>query len=182
MCRAALVRAGLDVDIGFTSYLKRGIKTLYQALEEMDRLWVPVEKSWRINERHYGALQGFNKAEMAERVGHEQVQLDEADDRFPGHDRRYAALTDPELPRGESLKDTIERTLPYWDERIAPALREGRRVLVAAHGNSLRGLVKYLEDIADDDIPGLEIPTGAPLVYSLNRDLRPIEKTTPTGP
>jgi len=170
-----------------TSYLKRAIRTLWIVLDDLDRMWLPIHTSWRLNERHYGALQGLNKAETAQRMGEEQVHawrrsydvrppaLDDRDKRFPGHDPRYAALSDEELPRAESLKDTVARFLPYWDRVLVPQLRSGRTVLVSAHGNSLRALVKYLDRIADNDIPGLEIPTGAPLVYELDGALRPIE-------
>jgi len=169
----------------FTSLLRRGVRTLDIALDVMDQLWLPVAKSWRLNERHYGALQGLNKDEMREKVGQEQVHawrrsyatrppaLDPDDPRFPGRDRRYAGLSDAELPRCESLKNTVDRTLPYWDEAIAPAIRQGSRVLISAHGNSLRGLVKFLDEIADDEIPGLEIPTGEPLIYELDNALKP---------
>lgn len=173
-------------DLAYTSVLKRAIKTLWIALEEMDLMWIPVERSWRLNERHYGALQGLDKAETAEKHGLEQTKLwrrsydvrppalAEDDPRFPGRDPRYAELGDDELPRTECLKDTVERFLPYWEEKIAPTVRFGKRVLIAAHGNSLRALVKYLDGIADDDIVGLNIPTGIPLVYELeDEDLRP---------
>jgi 2,3-bisphosphoglycerate-dependent phosphoglycerate mutase len=170
-----------------TSYLKRAIRTLWIVLDDLDRMWLPIHTSWRLNERHYGALQGLNKAETAHKMGEEQVHawrrsydvrppaLDDRDKRFPGHDPRYAALSDEELPRAESPKDTVARFLPYWDRVLVPQLRSGRTVLVSAHGNSLRALVKYLDRIADNDIPGLEIPTGAPLVYELDGALRPIE-------
>jgi 2,3-bisphosphoglycerate-dependent phosphoglycerate mutase len=181
-----LLQAGFDFDQCFTSVLKRAIKTLHLVLEPMDRLWLPVEKHWRLNERHYGALQGLDKQETAKQHGAEQVAqwrrsysvrpppLDTADERLPGRDRRYAGLGDGELPRGESLEDTIARTLPYWTARIAPAVSSGSRVLIVAHGNSLRGLVKHLDGIADEDIPRLEIPTGAPLVYELDAQLHPV--------
>ncbi len=171
---------GLDFDTCFTSVLTRAIKTLDLALEAMDRLWLPVSKHWRLNERHYGGLTGFNKQEMREKVGDEQVQIWrrsfdvpppplDAESRYDvGADRRYAGV---EVPRTESLKDTIERVLPYWDEAIAPALRRGERVLVSAHGNSIRALVKHLSKIGDDEIVGVEIPTGEPLVYELADDL-----------
>lgn len=177
---------GFTFDIAFTSMLKRANRTLWLALDELDLLWIPVEHSWRLNERHYGALQGLNKAETAEKHGEEQVKvwrrsydipppaLDPADPRFPGHDPRYAQLTDGALPRTESLKDTVARFLPYWHDAIAPAVKSGKRVLIAAHGNSLRALVKYLDDISDDEIVGLNIPTGIPLVYELDENLRPI--------
>ena len=149
-------------------------------------MWLPIHTSWRLNERHYGALQGLNKAESAQRMGEEQVHawrrsygarppaLDDRDERFPGYDQRYAALSDEELPRAESLQDTVARFLPYWDRVLVPQLQSGRTVLVSAHGNSLRALVKYLDRIPDNDIPGLEIPTGVPLVYELDGTLRPI--------
>lgn len=180
-----LREGGYRFDVAYTSVLKRAIRTLWIALDELDQMWLPVENSWRLNERHYGALQGLNKAEMAVKFGDEQVKvwrrsydvpppaLEPDDERFPGHDPRYAGLSDAELPRCESLKDTVARFLPYWHVDIAPALRDGRRVLVAAHGNSLRALVKYLDDISDEAIVGLNIPTGVPLVYDLDADLRP---------
>ena len=185
-----LSEAGFAFDVCFTSYLRRAIRTLDIILDGMDQLWLPVFKTWRLNERHYGALQGLNKQEMREKASPEQVHewrrsfatrppaLDPDDPTFPGHDRRYADLRDDELPRCESLQDTIARTLPYWDEQIAPALRGGKEVLISAHGNSLRGLVKYLDDISDADIPGLEIPTGEPVVYELDDGLRVVSKKT----
>lgn len=177
---------GLEFDQIYTSVLTRAIKTLWIALEEMDRVYLPVELSWRLNERHYGALQGLNKAETAERHGAEQVQLwrrsydvpppalDEDDERHPRFDPRYRELDPSDLPASECLKDTVERFLPYWHESIAPAIRAGRRVLIVAHGNSLRALVKYLDDVSDEDIVGLNIPTGVPLVYELDDALRPL--------
>ncbi len=177
---------GYVFDIAFTSVLKRAIRTLWITLDKLDQMWIPVTRCWRLNERHYGALQGLNKAETAEKHGEEQVKvwrrsydipppaLDPADPRFPGHDPRYAQLTDGALPRTESLKDTVARFLPYWHDAIAPAVKSGKRVLIAAHGNSLRALVKYLDDISDDEIVGLNIPTGIPLVYELDENLRPI--------
>ncbi len=181
-----LARAGLDFDVAYTSVLRRAIRTLWIALDEMDRMWLPVEHSWRLNERHYGALQGLNKAETAERFGNEQVRIWRRsydtpppalaldDERHPSHDVRYAGLDPALLPRCESLKDTVARFMPAWDETIAPAIRSGRRILIAAHGNSLRALVKYLDDISDEAIVGLNIPTGMPLVYELDDDLRPL--------
>jgi 2,3-bisphosphoglycerate-dependent phosphoglycerate mutase len=175
----------LDFDLCFTSLQTRAIKTLNLALEEMRRLWLPVEKSWLLNERHYGGLTGLDKAETAAKHGDEQVHIWRRSFDIPpppmeaGHrydlsaDRRYAGIP---IPATESLKDTIARVLPYWEERIAPALREGQRVLISAHGNSLRALVKHLSNIADDEITGLEIPTGQPIVYELNDDLSEKER------
>ena len=183
-----LKAAGFDFDVCYTSVLTRAIKTLNLVLEEMDRLWLPVEKHWRLNERHYGALQGLNKAETAEKYGDEQVHvwrrsydtpppaLEAGDDRHPGADRRYADLDASDIPSAECLKDTVERVLPYWEDTIAPAIKQGRRVIIAAHGNSLRGLVKYLDGIGDEAILKLEIPTGVPWVYDLDDDLKPIER------
>ena len=177
---------GFVFDLAFTSVLKRAIRTLWLALDEMDLLWIPVTKSWRLNERHYGALQGLNKAETAAKFGDEQVliwrrsydmpppALDKADSRFPGQDPRYAGLSEKELPLTECLKDTVERFLPYWHETIAPQVLAGKRVIITAHGNSLRALVKYLDNVSDQEIVGLNIPTGIPLVYELSDDLKPI--------
>ena len=185
---AALLKMhGIVPDWCCTSFLKRAIPTLWIVLDDLDRMWLPVCTSWRLNERHYGTLQGMNKAETARRLGEEQVRAwrrsydvrppapDNQDDRFPGHDPRYAALSDEELPRSESLKDTVVRFLPYWDKVLVPQLRSGRTVLIAAHGNSLRAFVKYLDRISDDDVCDLEIPIGVPLVYRLDGALRPIE-------
>ena len=181
-----LADGGYDFDACLTSVLSRAVKTLDIVLEGMDRLWLPVTKDWRLNERHYGALQGLNKAEMAAKYGEEQVftwrrsfdtrppALTPDDPRFPGHDRRYATLTPDELPTTECLKDTVARVLPYWHEVMAPAITAGTRLLVAAHGNSLRALVKYLDDIDDAAISELNIPTGVPLVYELSNDLAPL--------
>jgi len=177
---------GYDFDIAFTSVLRRAIKTLWIGLEEMDRMWIPVEHSWRLNERHYGALQGLDKAETAAKFGEDQVlvwrrsydtpppALERSDPRFPGADPRYASLDAAELPLTECLKDTVARVMPFWNGSIAPAVRAGRRVIVAAHGNSLRALVKYLDGVSDPDIVGLNIPTGVPLVYELDAALKPI--------
>jgi len=177
---------GLAFDIAYTSVLKRAIRTLWLALDEMDRLWLPVEKSWRLNERHYGALQGLDKAEMAARFGEAQVlawrrsydtpppALAPGDGRDAAGDSRYAGLARAEIPLTECLKDTVARVLPYWNAVIAPAVRTGRSVLVAAHGNSLRALVKHLDGVSDADIVGLNIPTGVPLVYELDAQLRPL--------
>ncbi len=181
-----LGEGGYTFDVAHTSVLKRAIRTLWIVLDKMDLMWIPVYRSWRLNERHYGALQGLNKAETAQRHGDQQVliwrrsydipppELDPSDERYPGHDRRYVDLTPEELPRTESLKDTVARMLPYWHETIAPDVRAGKRVLVAAHGNSLRALVKYLDDVSEEEIVELNIPTGIPLVYELDDDLRPI--------
>ena len=174
-------------DRAYCSVLKRAIRTLWIVLDEMDLMWIPVELSWRLNERHYGGLQGLNKAEMAVRFGEEQVKkwrrsydipppaLERTDPRFPGTDPRYQSLSPSELPLTECLKDTVARFLPYWHGTIGPAIRSGRRVIVAAHGNSLRALVKYLDEVSDRDIVELNIPTGVPLVYELDADLRPLK-------
>ncbi|MGI9485684.1 MAG: 2,3-diphosphoglycerate-dependent phosphoglycerate mutase [Geminicoccaceae bacterium] len=180
--------AGFDFDACYTSVLTRAIKTLHLVLEEMDRLWLPVHKDWRLNERHYGALQGLNKAETAEKYGDDQVHiwrrsydtpppaLEPGDDRHPGADRRYADLDPTDIPSAECLKDTVERVLPYWRDVVAPSIKQGERVIIAAHGNSLRGLVKYLDGIGDDEILKLEIPTGVPWIYELDDDLKPIRR------
>jgi 2,3-bisphosphoglycerate-dependent phosphoglycerate mutase len=182
----SLRQEGYVFDIAYTSVLKRAIKTLWIVLEEMDLMWIPVYRSWRLNERHYGALQGLNKAETAAQYGMEQTHiwrrsydippppLTPDDPRHPSHDSRYAKLHPEELPLTECLKDTVDRFLPYWHETIAPVLRAGERVLIAAHGNSLRALVKYLDNIPDGEIVELNIPTGIPLVYELTDDLLPI--------
>jgi 2,3-bisphosphoglycerate-dependent phosphoglycerate mutase len=179
-----LLEKGFTFDVAFTSVLKRAIRTLWIVLDVMDLMWIPVYRSWRLNERHYGALQGLNKAETAARHGEGQVQiwrrsydirppaLEPTDPRFPGHDPRYAGLSDRELPRTECLKDTVARFLPYWHETIVPAIRAGQRVLIAAHGNSLRALVKHLDGISDNDIVELNIPTGVPLLYELDDSLQ----------
>jgi 2,3-bisphosphoglycerate-dependent phosphoglycerate mutase len=180
-----LAGQGMSFDLAFTSVLKRAIRTCFIVLDGLDLLWIPMERDWRLNERHYGALQGLNKAETAARHGDEQTliwrrsydipppPLDADDPRHPSRDPRYAALSPAELPSTESLKDTVARFLPYWTGTIAPAIRAGRRVLITAHGNSLRALVKYLDQISDRDIVELNIPTGIPLVYELNEDLSP---------
>jgi len=177
-----------EFDVAYTSVLKRGIRTLWIALDELDMMWIPVYRSWRLNERHYGGLQGLNKAETAAKYGDDQVKiwrrsydtpppaLTYEDPRHPSHDRRYADLKRGEIPLTESLKDTVARFLPHWHEVIAPDIKAGKRVLIVAHGNSLRALVKYLENIPDDKIVELNIPTGIPLVYSLNEDLKPLTK------
>ena len=178
---------GFDFDLAYTSVLKRAIRTLWFVLDEMDLMWIPVIRDWRLNERHYGALQGLNKAETAAKHGEDQVKiwrrsydiqppaLEESDERFPGHDRRYDTLSDEQLPRTECLKDTVARFMPLWDEEISEDIRSGTKVLIVAHGNSLRALVKYLDNIPDDEIVGLNIPTGIPLVYELDDDLKPIK-------
>ena len=177
---------GYDFDLAFTSMLRRAIKTLWLSLEEMDRMWIPVEHSWRLNERHYGALQGLNKAETAAKFGEQQVlvwrrsydtpppALEKDDPRFPGGDPRYAGLKADEFPLTECLKDTVARVMPYWNGSIAPAIRSGKRVIVAAHGNSIRAMVKYLDDVSDSDIVGLNVPTAIPLVYELDDTLKPL--------
>jgi 2,3-bisphosphoglycerate-dependent phosphoglycerate mutase len=181
-----LEQSGFVFDIAFTSVLKRAIRTLWIALDEMDRMWIPVHNSWRLNERHYGALQGLNKAEMAARFGDEQIlvwrrsydvrppALESSDERWPGRDPRYKELEPSELPATECLKDTVARFLPYWSSTIAPAVKGGRRVIIAAHGNSIRALIKYLDQVSDQDIVGLNIPTGTPLVYELDAALKPL--------
>jgi 2,3-bisphosphoglycerate-dependent phosphoglycerate mutase len=181
-----LLERGFTFDVAFTSLLKRAIRTLWIVLDAMDLMWIPVHRSWRLNERHYGALQGLNKAETAAQHGEAQVKvwrrsydvrppaLEPDDPRFPGRDRRYKDLTDSELPRTECLKDTVARFLPYWHETIAPAIRAGQRVIIAAHGNSLRALVKHLDGVSDDAIVELNIPTGVPLLYELDDGLRPL--------
>ena len=177
-----------EFDVAHTSVLKRAIRTLWIAIDEMDLMWIPVYRSWRLNERHYGALQGLNKAETAAEHGEEQVKiwrrsydiapppLEPNDPRHPSHDRRYASLSPSELPLTESLKDTVARFLPYWHEAIAPDIKAGKKVLIAAHGNSLRALVKYLENVSERDILEVNIPTAVPLVYLLNDDLKPLQK------
>lgn len=181
-----LKEKGYVFDVAFTSVLKRAIRTLWIALDAMDTMYLPVHNNWRLNERHYGDLQGLNKAEMAAQYGDEQVliwrrayaiapnPLALDDQRHPRFDPRYAKLTPDQIPSTECLKDTVARVLPFWDETIAPSVRAGRRVLVAAHGNSLRALIKHLDNVSDDDIVHLNIPTGQPLVYELDKDLRPI--------
>ncbi|MCK5538294.1 MAG: 2,3-diphosphoglycerate-dependent phosphoglycerate mutase [Bacteroidales bacterium] len=178
---------GFEFDIAFTSYLKRAIKTLFFTLEELDQLWLPVAKTWRLNERHYGGLQGLNKGETAEKHGDEQVkiwrrsydipppELSKDDERFPGNDKAYALLDEKDLPQTECLKDTVERFLPYWHENIVPQLKQNKKIIIAAHGNSLRALVKYLDNISEKDILSLNIPTGMPLVYELDDNLKPIK-------
>jgi 2,3-bisphosphoglycerate-dependent phosphoglycerate mutase len=179
--------AGYDFDIAYTSVLKRAVWTLWHCLDQMDRTWLPVRHDWRLNERHYGALQGLNKADMAKQYGDEQVliwrrsydtpppALEASDPRSERGDRRYAGLKDGDVPLTECLKDTVARVLPFWNETIAPTIKSGQRVLIAAHGNSIRALVKYLDGIADDAIVGVNIPNGIPLVYELDANLKPIK-------
>jgi 2,3-bisphosphoglycerate-dependent phosphoglycerate mutase len=181
-----LAKHGYTFDIGFTSVLKRSIKTMHFVLEQVDHLWIPVHKSWRLNERFYGALQGLNKAETIEKYGEEQVQkwrrdphehppaITEHDDRFPGHYLRYNDLTYRELPLTENLSETMDRALPFWHESIVPAIRENKKVIICAHGNSLRALIQYIENLSDEDVAKLDIPTATPWVYELDERLNSI--------
>jgi 2,3-bisphosphoglycerate-dependent phosphoglycerate mutase len=181
-----LSRNGYSFDIAFTSVLKRAIRTLWLVLDEINLMWIPVHRSWRLNERHYGALQGLNKAEVSSKVGEEQVHiwrrsydvrppaLERTDARYPGKDPRYRELGESELPVTESLKDTVARFMPYWNDVLAPTLRQGKHVIVSAHGNSLRAMVKYLDSIGDEEIAEVNIPTGIPLVYEIDEELRPV--------
>jgi len=183
-----LKKEGYVFDVAYTSVLKRAIRTLWTILDELDQMWIPVHRSWRLNERHYGALQGLNKAETAAKFGEDQVKiwrrsydipppvLTPDDERFPGHDPRYRNLSKQELPLTECLKDTVARFLPLWHDTIAPAIVRGDRVLIAAHGNSLRALVKYLDNVSEADIVELNIPTGMPLVYELDDNLKPLNR------
>jgi 2,3-bisphosphoglycerate-dependent phosphoglycerate mutase len=187
MAGKLMKEAGFAFDVAYTSVLKRAIRTLWLALDEMDLLWIPVFKTWRLNERHYGALQGLNKAETAQKFGDEQVHiwrrsydiqppaLTPDDERYPGKDKRYADLSPKELPLTECLKDTVARFLPFWHETAVPMIKSGKSVIIAAHGNSLRALVKYLDNISESEIVELNIPTGVPLVYELDEDLKPIK-------
>ena len=182
-----LKEKGYTFDVAFTSVLKRAIRTLWLVLDEMDLMWIPVYRSWRLNERHYGALQGLNKAETAAKYGEDQVlvwrrsydirppALEKTDKRYPGNDPIYRELDKKDIPLTECLKDTVERFLPYWHEVLAPTIKSGKRVIISAHGNSLRALVKYLDHVSDDDIVKLNIPTGIPLVYELDGELKPIK-------
>ena len=182
-----LKKEGYTFDIAYTSVLKRAIRTLWITLDEMDLMWIPVIRNWRLNERHYGALQGLNKAEMAQKFGEEQVHiwrrsydtqppsLEKTDERYPGKDPRYSDLKETELPLTECLKDTVARFVPYWENVVAPSIKEGKQVVIAAHGNSLRALVKYLDNIPEDEIVGLNIPTGVPLVYELDDNLKSLK-------
>jgi len=177
---------GYEFDVVYTSVLKRAIRTMWLAMDEIDQMWLPVARRWRLNERHYGALQGLNKAETARKMGTEQVKLwrrsydvqppalTQDDPRWPGHDRRYASLSPEEIPLTESLKDVLERFMPLWNQEIAPRIKQGERVLIVAHGNSLRALVKYLDDLSEEEIVHLNIPTGIPLVYELDENLKSI--------
>jgi 2,3-bisphosphoglycerate-dependent phosphoglycerate mutase len=181
-----LTERGFVFDVAYVSVLKRAIRTLWIIQDEMDLMWLPVHNAWRLNERHYGALQGLNKAEMAAQYGEEQVRiwrrsydiqppaLAKSDARWPGHDPRYAELAPQDLPLTECLKDTVARFLPFWHETLAPAVKSGQRVLVAAHGNTMRALVKYLDGVSEQDIVGVNIPTGVPLVYELDANLKPL--------
>jgi len=181
-----LKREGYDFDACYTSVLKRANRTLNIVLEELDRLWLPVTKDWHLNERHYGSLQGLNKAEMAQKYGEAQVltwrrsytvrppPLEKTDERWPGHDRRYANLKPEEVPLTECLADTVARVVPYWEQVLAPAVKSGQRLLIAAHGNSIRAFIKYVDQVGDDEIVGLNIPTGRPLVYELDASLKPV--------
>ena len=183
-----LKKEGYTFDVAYTSVLKRAIRTLWAIQDVMDLMWIPVHRSWRLNERHYGALQGLNKAETAAKFGEAQVkvwrrsydirppELTADDERYPGHDPRYRGLTQSELPLTECLKDTVARVLPLWNDTIAPAIQSGQKVLIAAHGNSLRALVKYLDGVSDADIVELNIPTGMPLVYELDDQLKPLNR------
>ena len=182
-----LKEGGYTFDIAFTSVLKRAIRTLWIVMDDMDLMWIPVIRSWRLNERMYGDLQGLNKAQTAEKFGDAQVltwrrsydtpppALKRGDERDPGNDRRYGHLPTDEVPLTECLKDTVDRFLPYWVDTIVPVIKEGKQVVIAAHGNSLRALVKYLDNISEEEITGLNIPTGVPLVYELDKDMRPIK-------
>ena len=182
-----LLQEGYTFDVAHTSVLKRAIRTLWIVLDVMDLMWIPVRMSWRLNERHYGALQGLSKSEMAQKYGEEQVHqwrrsysirppaLDPTDPRFPGNDPRYKFLPSSVVPLTECLEDTVKRVIPYWEDAIAPDILKGKRVLISAHGNSLRALVKYLDNISDEEIMSLNIPTGIPLVYELDDNLKPIQ-------
>ncbi len=182
-----LKEQGFTFDVAFTSLLKRAIRTLWLTLDDMDLMWIPVHRSWRLNERHYGALQGLNKAETAAKYGDDQVlvwrrsydtpppALEKSNPHYPGNDPRYGDLSENELPLTECLKDTVARFLPYWHETIAPTIQSGKRVIIAAHGNSLRALVKYLDEVSEEEIVKLNIPTGMPLVYELDSALKPIK-------
>ncbi|HAF30903.1 MAG TPA: 2,3-diphosphoglycerate-dependent phosphoglycerate mutase [Bacteroidales bacterium] len=180
-----LMENGFQFDLAFVSYLKRALHTLWIILDVLDELWIPWEKNWRLNERHYGALQGLNKKEMSEKYGDKQVHewrrgystkpplLERNDKRFPGNQRMYKSLKENELPLGESLEDTVHRFIPYWTNTIVPEIKKGKQIIISAHGNSLRALIKHLDSISDDDISSVEIPTGKPLIYELNENMKP---------
>jgi 2,3-bisphosphoglycerate-dependent phosphoglycerate mutase len=179
---------GFEFDMAYCSVLTRAIRTLWLALTEMDQVWIPVQREWRLNERHYGSLQGLNKAETAQQYGDEQVlvwrrsydipppPMSKDDDGYAGKDRRYAHLSEGDLPLSECLKDTVDRFLPLWENTIAPQIKAGKQIMIAAHGNSLRALIKYLDGVTDEDILGMNVPTGMPLVYELDEDLKPISR------
>jgi 2,3-bisphosphoglycerate-dependent phosphoglycerate mutase len=181
-----LKKEGYSFDRSFVSLLKRALRTNWMILDELDELWIPIERSWRLNERHYGSLQGLNKGETATKFGDDQVliwrrsydvpppALEKSDERYPGHDRRYRGVAETDLPLTECLKDTVDRVLPYWHSEIAPAVKRGEKVLVTAHGNTLRALVKYFDNLSEEEVLALNIPTGIPLVYELDEDLKPI--------
>lgn len=181
-----LKKEGYSFDRSFVSVLKRALRTNWMILDELDELWIPIERSWRLNERHYGSLQGLNKEETAVKFGDDQVliwrrsydvpppALEKSDERFPGHDRRYKDVSEADLPLTECLKDTVDRVLPYWHSEIAPAVKRGEKVLVTAHGNTLRAMVKYFDNLSEEEVLALNIPTGIPLVYELDDDLKPI--------
>lgn len=181
-----LKKEGYSFDRSFVSVLKRALRTNWMILDELDELWIPIERSWRLNERHYGSLQGLNKGETAAKFGDDQVliwrrsydvpppALEKGDERFPGHDRRYKDVSESDLPLTECLKDTVDRVLPYWHSEIAPAVKRGEKVLVTAHGNTLRAMVKYFDNLSEEEVLALNIPTGIPLVYELDNDLKPI--------
>jgi len=181
-----LKKEGYSFDRSFVSLLKRALRTNWMILDELDELWIPIERSWRLNERHYGSLQGLNKGETATKFGDDQVliwrrsydvpppALEKNDERYPGHDRRYKSVAETDLPLTECLKDTVDRVLPYWHSEIAPAVKRGEKVLVTAHGNTLRALVKYFDNLSEEEVLALNIPTGIPLVYELDEELKPI--------
>jgi 2,3-bisphosphoglycerate-dependent phosphoglycerate mutase len=181
-----LKKEGYSFDRSFVSLLKRALRTNWMILDELDELWIPIERSWRLNERHYGSLQGLNKGETATKFGDDQVliwrrsydvpppALEKSDERYPGHDRRYKSVAETDLPLTECLKDTVDRVLPYWHSEIAPAVKRGEKILVTAHGNTLRALVKYFDNLSEEEVLALNIPTGIPLVYELDDDLKPI--------
>jgi 2,3-bisphosphoglycerate-dependent phosphoglycerate mutase len=182
-----LKKEGFTFDVAFTSVLKRAIKTLWIILEDLDQMWIPEFKSWRLNERHYGALQGLNKVEMVKQYGEEQVNiwrrsydvppppLDPMDSRNPAYDPIYSSLAKNEIPLSESLKDTLKRAVPYWENEIVPSIKDGKRVIVSAHGNSLRAIIKYLDNVSDEDISNLNIPTGIPFIYEFDKDMKPVK-------